>query len=153
MNSSIRRTNNLTLNKEIIVKSTYTPRAFSYAVSILFFCFGVYDLYLNRFLRGFSFIIMAGFFSLISKLEPKGPKILLKISDEGLWTRNRGKKRWESIIYIKFRYPGSKETFMDIYMSNDVVADEEVSLYNANISLWRLKRILKKYTKVESNWI
>jgi hypothetical protein len=40
---------------------------------------------------------------------------------------------------------------MDIYMSNDVVADEELNIAGVNMPVWQLKWILKKYTRVEDH--
>jgi hypothetical protein len=76
---------------------------------------------------------------------------LMKISENGLWTRNRGNKQWSSIICIKFRYAGTNQIIMDIYISNEVVADEEISLHEVDMPSWWLKRILKRYTRVEND--
>lgn len=82
--------------------------------------------------------------------QPKHVQALIKISDESLWTRNRGNKYWESIICIKFRHEHNR-SYMDIYVSNDIVADEEIDLHEVDMPVWWLKRILKRHAKVESH--
>jgi len=85
----------------------------------------------------------------IYRRQPKHAQTLIKISDERLWTRNRGNKFWKSIILIRFRYERHRN-YMDIYVSNDTVADEEIDLYEVDMPVWWLKRILRRHVKVES---
>ena len=84
------------------------------------------------------------------KRQPRHVQTLIKINDERLWTRNRGNKYWKSIICIKFRYERHR-SYMDIYISNDIIPDEEIDLYEVDMPVWWLKRILKRYVKVESH--
>jgi hypothetical protein len=86
----------------------------------------------------------------IYKRQPKRVQALIKINEERLWTRNRGNKYWKSIICIRFRYERHRN-YMDVYMSNDIVADEEIDLHEVDMPLWWLKRILRRHVKVENH--
>jgi hypothetical protein len=75
---------------------------------------------------------------------------MIRITDEYLWTRQGGTKKWVSIICIRLRYE-TGNNYLDIYMSNDLVADEEFNLAGTDVSVWRIKRILKRHAKVENH--
>lgn len=40
---------------------------------------------------------------------------------------------------------------MDIYISNDTIADEEIDLHEVDMPVWWLKRILRKHVRVENH--
>lgn len=86
-------------------------------------------------------------FFYLRKLEPKKSKELIKITDEKLWVRNIGNMPWDKILYIKFRHV-TQTVYMDIYRSNEIIADHEVDLRSINMAIWRLKWILKKHVNI-----
>ena len=86
----------------------------------------------------------------IYKRQPKRIQSLIKINEERLWIRNRGNKYWKSIICNKFRYERHRN-YMDIYISNDTIADEEIDLHEVDMPVWWLKRILRKHVRVENH--
>lgn len=139
------------MRKEIIVKVVPTPAFVYYIGSAFFIGYGIKRLLEGGYVAGIiSLTFGAGFFFL-RKLEPKKSKELIKITDEKLWLRNRGYKLWNTIICIKFRYSGRHTVYMDVYRTNDIVADDEVDLHGINMPVWRLKWILKKYVRVENH--
>jgi hypothetical protein len=142
--------NLINLHKEIVIKKTPFPRFAFYIISFILFFAAVQRFTQGRYLIGIVLVIISAFFFYSRRWEPKKAQILLKISHDRLWTRNRGNKPWPSIILIKFRYEGHNQYYMEIYRSNEVVPDEELNLHGINISIWRLKRILRKYVRVEN---
>lgn len=136
------------LRKEIVINRSRVPRIIYYLVLVLIIGSAVQSAYDGKIIK-ISILSALGigwFFTAKHRTSRAQP--LIKISDDCLWTRNRGNKYWSSILCIKFRYTGQYETYMDIYMSNEYVADEEVSLREVEMATWRLKRILKRYTRV-----
>lgn len=136
------------MRKEVIVKIVPTPAYVFYIGSAFLIGCGI-----ERLLRGgyvaaiIGLTLGVGFFFL-KKFEPKKSKEVIKITDEKLWIRNRGYKLWNTIICIKFRYSGRHSVYMDVYRTNDIVADEEVDLQGINMPVWKLTWILKKYVRV-----
>lgn len=137
------------MSKEIIVKRTPVPRALWYALAVLFTAYGVQRLFQQRYGAVVILLVLSGFCVFLASKERKKPQVILKISEEKLWTRHGGNKPWSSILCIRFRYEGTSQVYMDIYRSNEVIADEEINLHGVNISVWRLKRILKRCATVE----
>ncbi len=136
--------------KEIVIKRTLTPKIVFYVGPLLITAFAIKLISETRYITGVLFILFAILFPLLRKLEPSNIQLLIKISEQNLWTRNKGNTPWPSITCIKFRHTHN-HVFMDIYRGNNVIPDEELNLHNANISIWRLKRILRRHVKVENH--
>lgn len=139
------------MEKEYDIKIVPTPAIVYYLGFILLTAFGIERFIEGKYLAGvLSVVIGTGFFFL-RKTEPKKAKSVIRINAERLWVRNRGNKPWSTILCIKFRYEGRDQVYLDLYWSNEIVADEEIDLRGINMSTWRLKRILKRYTRVENH--
>ncbi len=139
------------MQKEVIIKKVPVPKIIYYVISLVLSAAGIAKFLNGDYLLGAILILLSCSFVYLSKWEPKKAQILIKITDEKLWTRNRGNKLWSTILCIKFRYEGKSQVYMDVYRSNEIVADEELNLQGINISIWRLKRILRRYVKVENH--
>ncbi len=140
-----------TPTKEIVFYRSRIPITVYYLVIVLLICMAGYSLFEGKWVGSIILLFMAGGWHFSEKAYTGKALPEIKISAERLWTRNRGNKYWDSIICIKFRYVGQDHVFMDIYMSNEFIADEEFNLGEVAVSVWRLKRILKKYTRVEDH--
>ena len=139
------------MRKEVIVKIVPTPAFVFYVLYAILIGGGIKGLLDYRYVAGILLLTLGVVVFFLRKLEPKKSKELIKITDEKLWIRNRGYKLWNTIICIKFRHSGRNTVYMDVYRTNDIVADEEVDLKGINMPVWRLKWILKKYVRVESH--
>ena len=139
------------MRKEVIVKVVPTPAYVFYIGAAILIGIGIMMLLDGRYIAGILVLALGVAFFYFKKLEPKKSKEVIKITDEKLWIRNRGYKLWNTIICIKFRYSGRHSVYMDVYRTNDIVADDEVDLHGINMPIWRLKWILKKYVKVENH--
>lgn len=139
------------MRKEIVINRSSVPKAIYYLVLVLITGLVIHSLYVGKIVHSCIFLTLGIGWHFVAKQRTSKAQPLIKISDDRLWTRNRGNKYWSSILCIKFRYVGQYETYMDIYMSNEFVADEEVSLREVEMPTWWLKRILKRYTKVENH--
>ncbi len=140
-----------TNEKEYVIKKVPVPTIVFYVGALFSIAIGIIELTNTKYFSGIFLTSLGIAFVYLRKLEPKKSQAVIKINSERLWTRNRGNKTWTSIICIKFRYEGTSQVYMDIYCSNDIVADEELSLFGINMSLWRLKRLLKRHVKVENH--
>jgi general stress protein CsbA len=139
------------VQKEIVIKKVPLPQVVFYIITLILVAAAVEKFWHNRYIIGSVLVIIGAAFLYTSKWEPRKAQALIKISDDRLWTRNRGNKPWQAIICIKFRFEGQHNVYMDIYRSNEVVADEELNLHGINMSIWKLKRILRKYVRVENH--
>ncbi len=139
------------MQKDIVIKKAPFPKAISHLITLIFIGLAIEMFWHERYIIGSILVIISATSLFISKWEPKKAQALIKISDDRLWTRNRGNKPWTSILLVKFRFEGMHQVYMDLYISNDVVADEEVNLHGINMPIRRLKRILKRYARVENH--
>jgi hypothetical protein len=139
------------LRKEVIIKKVPTRAFVFYIGSAFLLGYGLERLSEGKYFTGIILCVVAVGFFYLKKLEPKKSNELIKITDEKLWTRNRGNKPWNTIICIKFRYNERRTVYMDVYRSNEIVADEEVDLHGIDMPVWWLKRILKRYVRVENH--
>lgn len=138
------------MGKEVIIKIVPTPGYVFYIVSTVTAVLGIKEFLASRYSTGIAAFVCAAAFLFFKKLEPKKAKEVIKITDEKLWIRHCGYKSWDAIICIKFRF-SNKDSYMDVYRTNEIVADDEVDLRGINMPIWRLKWILKKYTRVENH--
>ena len=141
------------MGKEIIIRKSKVTKVIGYQFPILGFIGGIVLCFEQKYLPGFILIVLSPILYYWHHEEfSEEQQILLKITDNELWTLQGGYMSWESIICVKFRYEGRAPTiFIDIYRSNEVVADEEMRLENINYPVWLLKKILRRYTKVENH--
>jgi len=138
------------LRKEIVIKIVPTPAYVFYILSAILITGGIQRFLDSAYLAGTICLVAAVVAYFLKKAEPKKTKEVIKITDEKLWIRNSGYKPWDTIICIKFRY-SNHNVCMDVYQTNEVVADEEVNLRGISMPTWRLKWILKKYVRVENH--
>ncbi len=80
-----------------------------------------------------------------------GRRIFLKISPDGLWTPKHGYKPWSGIKSIRFKYSEKSQPgrCIEIYKGDPFTPDEVIELGSMNILKFKLKRELKKYTRVD----
>jgi Ca2+/Na+ antiporter len=139
------------MQDELIIYRSRIPKSLYFLFLLVCIVLTVGSMVDGKILHATIMLAIGGVLHFVFKRQPKRAQALIKISEERLWTRNRGNKYWKSVRCIKFRYHPSGTVYMDIYVSNDFVADEELDLREANISIWRLRRRLKKYAKIQNH--
>ena len=139
------------MQKEILIKKVPTPPIVFYAGALLMTGLGIEELIEKKIWKGVLLIMLGIGFFYIRKWERKKTQLIMRITEDKLWTRNRGNKTWDSILFITFRYDHN-QLYMDIYGSNEVVADEEINLQGINMHFLRLRWIMKKHVLIKKSW-
>lgn len=111
--------------KDTIISRSRISKPIFFVVFIILIGMCVYSIWKWNFKDLLVAVALLTGWYFIYKRQPKHVQALIKINEERLWTRNRGNKNWKSIICIRFRYERHRN-YMDVYVSNDIVADEQM---------------------------
>jgi hypothetical protein len=137
--------------QEIIVRKSLVDKIVGYFCALFLFVVALLLLVVSKKPEALLYLLAPIILFFLIKRESDVRPIFLKISPDGLWTPKHGYKPWSNIKNVRVKYAGNRrpQRYIEVYRGNPLYPDEVIDLGSMNMLPFRLKRELRKYTRVD----